>query len=191
MASRIAGEGINFFDTREGEGEGRAVFDMSVMEALSTLEGRLVVPRPAGRAYVRLAETCVLPIKRIDETARFIPPMPGWNELVLNGKDIRGLPGVWAERLSQWRGIYLIVDQTDGARYVGSAYGAENLHARWLAHVRRDKGITVELSKRDPLAFRFTILERTSPDLPAEEVIAIEQSWKTRLDTVTHGLNRN
>lgn len=38
---------------------------------------------------------------------------------------------------------------------------------------------------------RFSILQRTSPDLEASEVIALEASWKARLHTREFGLNLN
>ncbi|MBL4559231.1 MAG: hypothetical protein JKP98_25855 [Rhodobacteraceae bacterium] len=41
----------------------------------------------------------------------------------MTGLELRALPASWAPVLREWRGVYLIVDQTDGARYVGSAYG--------------------------------------------------------------------
>jgi hypothetical protein len=91
--------------------------------------------------------------------------------------------------LREWRGVYLIVDQTDGARYVGSAYGADNLLGRWRAHVQGDQGITAKLRARNPAHFHFAILERMAPDDPAEDVIAREMTWIARLDTRRHGLN--
>lgn len=172
---------------------GRLVFDLQAAPELASLTGRLSVSKPvnSGQSYRFLAENFAGQVMEISLERRFVPPPPDWRDMVLSATELRTLPRDWAARLKEWRGVYLVVDQSDGARYVGSAYGAENLHARWQAHVRRDKGVTAELSKRDPAGFRFSILERTSPDLPADEVIAIEQNWKSRLDTVAHGLNRN
>lgn len=189
LAARITGEGVNFFD--KPKGEGRAVFNLELMKELSSLKGRLVVTRPAGRAYVRLAENCPLPVKRIEETARFIPPFPNWNALVLAAQDIRALPQVWGERLSQWRGIYHILDTTDGGRYVGSAYGQENFLGRWQAHVKGQWGVTAELSTRDPGKFVFSILELLAPNATAEDVVLLEGLWKNRLGTRKWGLNKN
>jgi hypothetical protein len=58
-----------------------------------------------------------------------------------------------------------------------------------MEHVAGESGVTAELRKRDPKQFRFSILERVSPDLPPDEVIRIERSWMDRLDTIRHGLN--
>lgn len=192
LAQRISGEGISFWDLREGDGH--CVFDLDLLPDFATLKGRLIVPRPAGRAYVRLAENCHLPITRIEETARFIPPLPPWDALVLTAQDMRALPRDWADRLAQWRGIYHIVDTSDGARYVGAAYGEENILGRWRAHVQGDSGVTVELAKRDPSHFRFAILDLLAPNAAIEDVVAREGLWKDRLATrAPHigGLNRN
>ena len=192
LAGKITGETISFYDGREGDG--RAVFDLELLPDFAALKGRLIVPRPAGRAFLRLAENCSLPITRIEETARFIPPMPSWDGLVMTAQDIRTIPQPWADKLSQWRGIYHIVDISDGARYVGSAYGEENILGRWRAHVQRDRGVTVELAKRDPIHFRFSILELLAPNAVMEDVVGREGSWKERLATrEPHigGLNKN
>jgi hypothetical protein len=192
LADKITGENISVFDGSDSGG--RAVFNLEPLSDFSALKGRLIVPRPAGRAYVRLAENCALPITRIEEEARFIPPMPTWDALTLGAQDIRTIPRSWADRLSQWRGIYHIVDTFDGARYVGSAYGEENILGRWRAHVQRERGVTVELGKRDPISFRFSILELLAPNAAMEDVVAREGSWKERLATrEPHigGLNKN
>ena len=58
--------------------------------------------------------------------------MPEWDELALTWEDLRVLPTRWKSALSQWRGVYVIFDHDDGKRYVGSAYGKDNLLGRWL-----------------------------------------------------------
>lgn len=81
-------------------------------------------------------------------------------------------------------------DRSDGARYVGSAYGETNLLGRWQAHVAGDAGVTVELARRDPAGFDFSILERVSPDMEIGDITIREQGWMTRLHTKVDGLNR-
>lgn len=174
------------WDTGE---EGRLVFDLRLDQRLSELVGRLVVSRPGGRAYVRLAENLDLPIVEVARNSRLVPPPPEWRDLILSGPEMRALPHGWALRLAEWRGVYLIVDEADGARYGGSAYGAENLLGRWRAHVAGKAGVTAELRRRDPRNLRLSILERVSPDMPGEDVIRLEQTWMDRLHTRRFGLN--
>jgi hypothetical protein len=160
-------------------------------DRLAKLRGRVVIARPAGRAYARVAAQTEVEVRAVLEMPALDPPPPDWREMVVAAPLLRELPVRWADRLSQWRGVYLIVDQADGARYVGSAYGADNLLGRWRAHVAGERGVTAELGHRNPGSFRFSVLELVAPAAPAAEVIAVEQNWKLRLDTVRFGLNRS
>lgn len=167
----------------------RIRFHLSPRKELAELAGRLVVADPGGRNFMRLAETTPLGIMEITREASLVPPMPKWDQLLLTRAELETLPREWALQLSQWRGVYLIVDQSDGARYVGSAYGVENLLGRWRNHVAGQNGVTKELSRRLTRHFRFSILELVSPTATADEVIAVERGWMNRLDTISHGLN--
>ena len=111
----------------------------------------------------------------------FALAMPAWRELVIAWQDLDSLPRKWSEILSQWRGIYYIFDRSERKGYVGSAYGEENVLGRWRNCAARGNGGNRLLRGRDPQNFEFSILERTSRDMPAEEVIAREVTWKVRL----------
>ena len=168
---------------------GRLRFELPRVRPLDEVRGRLVARDPEGRNHMRLAEKTTLDVVEIGRKAQIAPPMPPWDQVVVMSMEVRDLPRDWAVRLSEWRGIYLIVDQTDGARYVGAAYGATNLLGRWQAHVAGDMGVTKELSRRGTERYRFSILELLSPVAEAEEVIARERTWMQRLDTLKNGLN--
>lgn len=170
---------------------GCAVFDLRPRAELKDLRGRLVVARAPGHAYMRLAENSTVPVLEVARQSRFVPPPPDWDAFIITGAELRVLPRSWASRLREWRGVYLITDQTDGARYVGAAYGETNLLGRWSAHVSGDCGLTVDLAGRNPETFRFSILEVVSPAAPVDSVLAVETGWKARLDTRAWGLNRN
>ena len=75
--------------------------------------------------------------------------------------------------------------------YVGSAYGDENILARWRGYASSGHGGNVELKGRDPSKFQFSVLERVSPDMQPDDVIRLESAWKTRLGTRDFGLNKN
>jgi hypothetical protein len=93
--------------------------------------------------------------------------------------------------LREWRGIYYILDSSDGRGYVGAAYGADNILGRWLNYGISGHGGNKALRKRDPSNFHFSILQRVSPDMPSDDVIRLEHAWKTRLHTREFGLNKN
>lgn len=158
-------------------------------EHLVEYVGRLQIRPRLTPNYVRRAENLDAEIVALSEASDLTGVAPEWRETVLSGPEIRTLPGNWAVRLREWRGIYLIIDETDGQKYVGSAYGQNNLLGRWRDHVAGEQGVTKNLMTRDPINFRFSILERVSPDLPQEDVVQLERTWMKRLDTINNGLN--
>ena len=154
---------------------------------------RLIVEWPGlERSWYRWLDRNVFPIAAIAEESRLKAQMPEWHDLVLEWQQLAILPAEWRTALSHWRGVYLIIDQTDGAQYVGSAYGSENLLQRWSEYAKTGHGGNKGLRGRDHSRFRFSILQRVSPDMPDSDVIAIEGTWKDRLRTrVPFGLNEN
>ena len=117
--------------------------------------------------------------------------MPPWDELFLPWQELSFLPAAWKTRLSDWNGIYLITDKGDGKAYVGSAYGREGLLQRWLDYKNSGDGGNKALKKRNPNNFLFTILERLPPDMPKDEVVRREVTWKIRLHTRELGLTEH
>lgn len=160
------------------------------LPVLADYIGRLQIAPRLTPTYARLADRLDAQIVELTVSSVLAPAPPDWRDFIVTGPELHTLPEPWAARLREWRGIYLIVDQTDGARYVGAAYGQENLLGRWRDHVAGHQGVTAELRRRDPRDFRFSVLERVSPDASPEDVVAIERSWMARLDTQEHGLNR-
>jgi hypothetical protein len=177
-----------------GPGKEREVslwFDLELMELYSEWKGRLVVRWPAGRLWWRWAKTNDFPIHAIHEESVLDAEMPPWDRLALTWEELRVLPPKWKAALSQWRGIYYVFDVKVGKGYVGSACGEENILGRWLDYAASGHGGNKRLKQRDPDNFRFTILQRTSPDMEQDEVIRMEGSWKDRLHTRDYGLNDN
>jgi hypothetical protein len=72
-----------------------------------------------------------------------------------------------------------------------SAYGTDNILGRWRSYAQTGHGGNLELRKSQSTDLRFSILQRTSPDLEAADINALEASWKERLHTRQFGLNRN
>lgn len=63
---------------------------------------------------------------------------------------------------------------------------------RWFNYTASERGGNRLLEHRDPRNFRFSILQRVSPDMEADHVIRIESLWKQRLHTrKPYGLNGN
>jgi hypothetical protein len=167
-------------------------FETPLLDHFAEWKGRMIVNWPGGeRSWYRRAHKNEFRIKAINEASAFAPPMPNWDQMIVNWSDLPMLPSSWRASLSEWRGIYYIIDQSDGRGYIGSAYGKENILGRWRSYAQSGHGGNIELRKRDPENFIFSILQRLSPDLTAAEVIQIENSWKERLHARRFGLNKN
>lgn len=167
-------------------------FDLEPTDFCREWTGRLEINWPGlERSWWRWADRNKFKITSIDQENRFTSDIKRWDELCLSWKDLGILPIKLRDALAQWRGIYLIFDVSDQKYYVGSASGAQNLLGRWLSYAQSGHGGNVELKTRSPENFRFTILQRVSPDMDVAEVVKLEASWKLRLHSGEFGLNRN
>jgi len=166
-------------------------FDLEGQSILQDWKGKLILEWPPGRRWDRWLHPARFPVKAILEDSALDRDMPTWEQLVLSWAELQNLPSRWVGPLQQWRGIYLIHDIVDGKGYVGSAYGGQNLYGRWLNYAASGDGGNRLLRDRNPEQFRFSILQRVSPDMEPEQVIAVEATWKDRLHTRESGLNLN
>lgn len=167
-------------------------FELEELSHYAEWLGRLTItwPKPYQQWW-RWGGRGEFPIATIEAESRFVRGMPDWKDIVLSWNELQALPSSWAAALAQWRGIYLIYDTARQAGYVGSAYGADNILGRWRTYAKTGHGGNRELRESGPENLRFSILQRTSPDLEAADVIQLEASWKQRLYTREFGLNRN
>ena len=168
-------------------------FDLVPAPFYPEWKGKLIVGwPPPERSWWRRAHRNDMPVLAILQDSALDGAIRPWNEIDLTWVELAVLPTRLKSALSQWRGIYYIFDTSDGKGYVGSAYGSENLLGRWLNYAASGHGGNMQLRRRDPRSFRFTILQRVSPDMEADEVIKLENTWKERVHTRQPlGLNDN
>ncbi len=168
-------------------------FDLALTKHYAEWKGKLIVKwPPPERSWYRRAENNVMSVIAIHEESVLKAGMPDWDAINLTWDELSLLPANWRNALSHWRGIYYIFDESDGKGYVGSAYGESNIYGRWTEYATSGHGGNKLLKNRDPRCFRFTILQRVSPDMDSEDVIRLESSWKGRLHTrQPFGLNDN
>ena len=168
-------------------------FDLPLVDFYRPWKGKLVVDwPPPERSWWRRAHRNKISIHAILEESALDAIVKHWREIELTWNELAVLPASWRAKLSEWRAIYYIFDVSDDKGYVGSAYGSENLLGRWLNYAASGHGGNRLLRRRTPENFRFTILERVSPDMSAEDVIRLEATWKNRLHTrAPSGLNDN
>lgn len=167
-------------------------FELDPVDRCRDWIGRLIItwPKPY-QTWWRWAHRARFEVRAITPESRFVRGIPDWKDLVLSWAELQVLPSSWQAALEQWRGIYLIYDTRRGASYVGSAYGADNILGRWRSYARTGHGGNRELRSSSFDSFRFSILQRTSPDMEPQDIIALEWSWKLRLHTREFGLNAN
>ncbi|MCW5574770.1 MAG: GIY-YIG nuclease family protein [Burkholderiales bacterium] len=168
-------------------------FDLALTGLFAAWKGKLVVGwPPPERSWWRRAHRNDIPVLSILEESVIDTAMPEWDAINLSWEQLAVLPSRWKSVLTHWRGIYYIFDTSDGKGYVGSAYGETNILGRWLNYAARGHGGNKLLKQRDPRHFRFSILQRVSPDMNATDLIRLESSWKERLHTrQPFGLNDN
>jgi hypothetical protein len=167
-------------------------FNLELEQFHVAWKGKLIVDWPGGeRSWWRRAQNNDFSVRAILEESAFDKAMPEWSEMSLTWDELAILPERWQVRLSQWRGIYYIIDESDGKAYIGSAGGGENILGRWRNYAASGHGGNKLLRQRNPRTFRFSILERVSPDMGTAELLKQENSWKERLRTRPFGLSDN
>lgn len=173
--------------------EAIAEFDLRPTMFLEQWKRRLVITWPGlERSWYRWGDRNIFPVIAIAEEDALAREIPQWYEISLTHAELAILPRKWCDALRHWRGVYLITDRSDRRLYVGSAGGAENLLQRWQEYARSGHGGNKHLRARKPSNFVFSILQRVSPDLPLDELVNLEGSWKTRLSSYwPDGLNEN
>jgi hypothetical protein len=175
-----------------GEREAIQWFNLRLTDCYSDWKGRLVVNwPPPERSWWRWAGRNQFAVHAIHEESLLDPPMPEWDKLDLTWNQLDVRPSNLQAALRQWRGIYYIFDEENKKGYVGAAFGQDNILGRWLNYAKSGHGGNKKLRKRDPSKFRFTILQRVSPDMESQDVQRLEASWKDRLHTREFGMNEN
>jgi hypothetical protein len=159
-------------------------FELTPHPAYQHWVGHLTIdwPQPYQRWW-RWAKPGHFAVRTIEADSRFVPAVPDWREMILSWQELSNLPKAWQAALSQWRGIYLIHDCERGASYVGSAGGSDNIHGRWCDYARSGHGGNRGLKDSKPDQLRFSILERTSPDLSTEGGCTRASSGSIRTDS--------
>jgi GIY-YIG catalytic domain len=186
--------GMNGF-TEEESRSSFLLFDLVLTDFYAHWKGKLIIGwPPLDKNWHRWAHKPKneMPVIAVLEDSALNSGMPEWHEIDLRWEQLSLLPTSWKLKLQQWRGIYYVVDTSDGKGYVGSAYGKNNLLGRWQNYAARGDGGNRLLRQRDRRNFRFTILELDAPNRDASDVVRLESSWKARLHTrKPHGLNDN
>ncbi len=177
---------------REIANENVEISDLVWFETTKVYSERLLIDWGAGtRAWSQWANRSPKKILelRLEPHQR---PFPGYGAFSERLSSISYLPESWKSALKSVKGIYLLVSP-DGQQYVGSAYGEWGFWGRWSRYAENGHGGNAALKALDveQRNFWISILEVASPEMSANDIIAREAFWKSKLGTRAYGLNRN
>jgi hypothetical protein len=156
-------------------------YPLSVDERLSSFSKKLIIEWGEGyRSWVQRSDRqnkVVLEIRK-----HFLePPFPQYLEFSRHMLEIPTLFPSWKVALKQSKGVYLLVDQRDGAQYVGSATGEHGFLGRWLSYAKDGHGGNVILKSRNHKDYIVTILETAGSAMDRNAILAREVFWKEKL----------
>lgn len=167
-----------------------------------TLEGRLVVLWGKGtRSWAQWLHS-----KGNKEISELLPPnyvmdFRGFYDFTLTHDQLVRMVNnqesnrEWYRMLSSVSGVYLILDQVTGKQYVGSAYGAGGIWARWKTYAKNPSGGNIllkQLLQEHPnrhKQFQFSVLRVLEPGVLKGAVIDHEVWAKRKLGCRAFGLN--
>jgi len=173
-------------------------YKLELADLHQELVGRLVVefyryPGMRGRAFLLegyYKEFIVSEIlKRQFDGIHF----PGYENICIDFPDLETVfkyqKTDWKTALENVKGVYMIMDKSNGKKYVGAAYGDSGIWARWGVYVGTGHGFNDELTKLIAATginyarqnFRFTLLEYRSMRIDDSVIINRESFWKEAL----------
>ncbi|WP_449470051.1 GIY-YIG nuclease family protein [Sphingobium chungangianum] len=153
--------------------------------------GRLWIEWGAGaRSWVQRPDRQNKPI--VELTRQFREDVfPGYTHFLANISEINSLPVTWVSALRAARGVYLLTSAKTKEQYVGSATGDGGFFGRWANYAQDGHGGNIGLKSSEPSDYQVSILEVSGSAASHEEIVAIEQLWKRKLQSREMGLNRN
>jgi hypothetical protein len=118
-------------------------------------------------------------------------PFPGFMRVVAPLSHIAISPPSWIDALSSARGIYLLACPRTGEAYIGSATGEGGFWQRWQEYCANGHGGNVALKARERSDYTVSVLQVAGSADTRDDILAMESSWKAKLETRRTGLTRN
>ena len=181
------------------KGGGR-FYDLKRVPGFEDLEDRITIDwGPGTRSwYQHLTNK---PVVELTPKGRRLPPFDDYLEFSLSYAELRELfasPDAhreWRARLEAVGGIYLILAESTGEQYVGSASGSGGIWQRWQNYAQSGHGGNAKLRKliaADPASpnnFRFSILQIAPKTIGRDALLKREARFMDKLGSRAHGLN--
>jgi hypothetical protein len=177
-------------------------YELERRAEFANLEGRVVIDwGPGALAWHQHLKN--KPVIELLPNGRLLDPFTDYLDFSLSHSQLTELVATanahrdWVSSLSAVAGVYLILAQSSGQQYVGSAYGLDGIWGRWLQYAANGHGGNSKLrallvsDSAYPGAFRFSILQVLPKTTAAPEVIRWESLYKAKLGSRATGLNLN
>ena len=105
----------------------------------------------------------------------------------------------WKGALENIKGVYQIIDKSNGKKYIGSAYGEHGIWSRWACYIGTGHGwndaLTELISKKGinyaRQNFKFSLLEYRPMKTDDSIIINRESYWKNVMLSREFGYNKN
>ncbi len=165
-------------------------YDLTLEKALGDLIGKLFIEwGPGERAWIQRADRRNKPITEL-RTSFKEPDFPGFLYFVKALSELDKLPKGWITALQSCSGVYLLTCPKTKEQYVGSATGGEGFWGRWQDYAQTGHGGNLGLKSREPSDYQVSILEVAGTASTKEDIIGMEERWKSKLQSKEMGLNR-
>lgn len=205
LAHHPASEGITLAScawSQKWSHENEFFYDLECDPRFDDLRNRLIIDwGPGPINWVQKLDN--KPVLEISPPGRKLPTFDDYLEFSLTHAELKELfrneeaHRDWRRALSAVAGVYLILAQTTGHLYVGSAYGASGIWGRWAEYAKSGHGGDVQLrelireNSAYPEQFRFSVLQILPKTMVRHEVLEREKRYKDKLGTRATGLNSN
>lgn len=166
-------------------------YDLVLQDQLSDLIGKLVIDWGfAAIAWIQHADRNNKVITELHKAFKK-PEFPGFLNFIQQLSKLENLPLSWTSVLKSSRGIYLLTCPKTKEQYVGSATGVDGFWGRWQMYINDGHGGNVGLKSREPSDYQVSIIEVAGTSLTLDEILAMENKWKIKLQSREMGLNKN
>lgn len=167
------------------------IYDLILDQRLEDLIGKLLIDWGEGeRAWIQHADRQDKHILEIRKEFKE-PNFPGFLNFISPLSKINDLPRNWLTTLQSSRGVYLLTCPKTKEQYIGSATGESGFWGRWQDYIKSGDGGNIALKSRDHSDYQISILEVAGTASTYEDIIQMENLWKSKLQSREMGLNRN
>jgi hypothetical protein len=188
--------------SQDWHGSSQFFYDLERDQQFDDLRDRLIIDwGPGALSWVQNLSN--KPVLEILAPGRKLPPFVDYLEFSLTYAELKDLFGNeeahrdWRIPLSAVAGVYLILAESSGELYIGSAYGESGIWGRWRNYAATGDGGNIQLRELIganidyPERFRFSVLQILPKTMARDEVFQRETLYKQKFGTRANGLNSN